>query len=344
MNRKLLPILFAAILVFAGLGLATPTDASNNATIYTVVSSTLEVKETANVQSKKIATIKKNDFVVVIGVSNGWATVQYQDKRGFVKAGSIKKKTGTSKQVSAKAGLKIYEKPSTKAFVKTTVKTGVKVTDYGKLDKTWSFVQYNGTVGYALTASLKTATATTSTGFGFYQGLVPSGFTSKKPLDFMLYADGIGAMYFDKFKYTGSKSKGTYTLVATGNKYGTAYHKYSETKKGFTFLPGQDDMEVRVDYPLKVNAKKTYTVKQNVYNFETDKSTTISNKLTTTVKAVNGKYTSEHGSEFANAIVVEVTGKNFEAFYVFRKNVGLIYSREDFGNYGMAVERTGVKF
>ncbi|MER2000366.1 MAG: hypothetical protein ABS882_11350, partial [Lysinibacillus sp.] len=112
----------------------------------------------------------------------------------------------------------------------------------------------------------------------------------------------------------------------------------------FTFLPDKDAMEVRVDYPLKMNAKKTYTVKQNVYNYETDKTTTISNKLTTTVKAVNGKYTSKRGTEFTNAIVVEVVGKNFEAFYVFRKNVGLIYSSEDFGDFGMAVERTGVDF
>ena len=335
--KKFFVVILAFVVILLVTAIPEQTEAATTRTVYVAATSAVPLKKAASNDSKLIATLSKGEYVTQISSTSGWSYVLYKGKKGYVKTGNLKKKTATAKIVNAKAGLKIYATPSSKAKVYATIKNSTKVQYYGKIDSTWSFVQVGNVTGFALTKSLKDVTTTTSTAtagkVSFYQGLVPAGIKTGTYLYNLESMYGYGLFEFNKYTYSGSKASGKFSLKATHKEFNDPSNAftYTETKDGFTFDLATFTV-VKINYPAKAGAKKTYTA--SVFDYDDDGNEVKSTvKFTSTVKIANGTTKDSNNKTVKNAVVVEVTdGKGFTGTYYFKLNTGLVSFKEKYSD------------
>ena len=135
-----------------------------------------------------------------------------------------------------------------------------------------------------------------------------------------------------------------------------SYHDtYSEDAKSFTYKGySSQQKSIKVDYPVKVGNKKTYseTFTRDVFDESKGDFVTVegTRSITTTVKAVNSTFTIPAiesrlaGAKIAQAIAVEtVDSTGAKGLYVFKVNKGLVFSittfndEEEFGDEQLAI-------
>lgn len=331
MKKIFYVLLMTFVLLATPFSFAERTEANSKHVVHSVNAEST-VYETAKTDAKKVTTVYKGEFVTVLSSKNGWSTILFKGKKGYVKSSVLTTKiaASTQKQVAPKEGLKIYATPNAKSAVYSTLKQNAKVNDFGAVNKTWSFVQSGNVTGFVLTKSLtaKAASAASSKSIGFYQGLVPIGLKKQDYTYHLSSSQGYGGHNMDKFVYAGNKKSGKFSLTMTQAQNAYTTDVYSETTKDFTFTTSYH-APVKVDYPLKANNKKTYTAEQLVYD-ENGKSKKVKNTYTTTVKVANGTYAAFKDVKISNAVVIEITGPNkLKATYVFRLNQGLVYAKSE---------------
>lgn len=153
----------------------TESEASSSKTVY-ITASSLNVRAKPSTSAQAIGSLKKGDAVQATALSNGWYTIQFNGKTGYISAqyaSETAPTTATSTVYMTADSVTVYAAPKTSAKTLGTLKKGASAT-YTALTDGWYTIQYNGTAGFIQSKyTTKTKPSTPSTPTGFTD--VPSG-------------------------------------------------------------------------------------------------------------------------------------------------------------------------
>ncbi len=121
--------------------------------VYTTAN--LNVRDKASTNGKKLGVLKKGTAVEVIELKNGWYTVKYNGKTGYisakytteVKPGTEKPTTPATKTVYTTSDLNVRAEPNKNAKKLGVLKKGAEVKTI-TLKNGWYSIAYNGKTGY----------------------------------------------------------------------------------------------------------------------------------------------------------------------------------------------------
>ncbi len=121
--------------------------------VYTTAN--LNVRDKASTNGKKLGVLKKGTAVEVIELKNGWYTIKYNGKTGYisakytteVKPGTEKPTTPATKTVYTTSDLNVRAEPNKNAKKLGVLKKGAEVKTI-TLKNGWYSIAYNGKTGY----------------------------------------------------------------------------------------------------------------------------------------------------------------------------------------------------
>ena len=121
--------------------------------VYTTAN--LNVRDKASTDGKKLGVLKKGTAVEVIELKNGWYTIKYNGKTGYisakytteVKPGTEKPTTPATKTVYTTSDLNVRAEPNKNAKKLGVLKKGAEVKTI-TLKNGWYSIAYNGKTGY----------------------------------------------------------------------------------------------------------------------------------------------------------------------------------------------------
>ncbi len=121
--------------------------------VYTTAN--LNVRDKASTSGKKLGVLKKGTAVEVIELKNGWYTIKYNGKTGYisakytteVKPGTEKPTTPATKTVYTTSDLNVRAEPNKNAKKLGVLKKGAEVKTI-TLKNGWYSIAYNGKTGY----------------------------------------------------------------------------------------------------------------------------------------------------------------------------------------------------
>lgn len=162
--------------------LKTTQDTTSSSDTYEVQASSLNVRSSGSTNSSVIGSVKLNEKITVLSITNGWAKIKYKNSTGYVSSKYIKsaeqsstvsinstqnntvnlKQTDTSKYVVTTNSLNVRAgaSTSTNKIGKLTYGQNVEVLS---LANNWYKVNYNGTTGYVSADYIKKVTSNSST-------------------------------------------------------------------------------------------------------------------------------------------------------------------------------------
>ena len=110
----------------------------------------INIRQSANTDSKVIETVTNGQILESNEKSVEWHKVTYYDNdikksfTGYVHEGQLKEIVGKLTITSSEGYSNIREKPTTKSTIKTRLKTGQTVYAISKTDDNWYYIRYNG--------------------------------------------------------------------------------------------------------------------------------------------------------------------------------------------------------
>ena len=121
--------------------------------VYTTAN--LNVRDKATTEGKKLGVLKKGTAVETTGLKNGWYTIKYNGKTGYicakytteVKPGTEKPTTPATKTVYTTSDLNVRAEPNKNAKKLGVLKKGTEVKTI-TLKNGWYSIAYNGKTGY----------------------------------------------------------------------------------------------------------------------------------------------------------------------------------------------------
>ena len=121
--------------------------------VYTTAN--LNVRDKATTEGKKLGVLKKGTAVETLGLKNGWYTIKYNGKTGYisakytteVKPGTEKPTTPATKTVYTTSDLNVRAEPNKNAKKLGVLKKGTEVKTI-MLKNGWYSIEYNGKTGY----------------------------------------------------------------------------------------------------------------------------------------------------------------------------------------------------
>ena len=121
--------------------------------VYTTAN--LNVRDKATTEGKKLGVLKKGTAVETLGLKNGWYTIKYNGKTGYicakytteVKPGTEKPTTPATKTVYTTSDLNVRAEPNKNAKKLGVLKKGTEVKTI-TLKNGWYSIAYNGKTGY----------------------------------------------------------------------------------------------------------------------------------------------------------------------------------------------------
>ena len=121
--------------------------------VYTTAN--LNVRDKATTEGKKLGVLKKGTAVETLGLKNGWYTIKYNGKTGYisakytteVKPGTEKPTTPATKTVYTTSDLNVRAEPNKNAKKLGVLKKGTEVKTI-TLKNGWYGIAYNGKTGY----------------------------------------------------------------------------------------------------------------------------------------------------------------------------------------------------
>ena len=120
--------------------------ATETKTVYTTAD--LNVRATPDKAGKKLGVLKKGTAVETTGLKNGWYTIKYNGKTGYISAKyTTETKPETTKTVYTTANLNVRDKATTEGKKLGVLKKGTAVETLG-LKNGWYTIKYNGKTGY----------------------------------------------------------------------------------------------------------------------------------------------------------------------------------------------------
>ena len=120
--------------------------ATETKTVYTTGDLHVRAKPTKN--SEKLGVLKKGTAVETTGLKNGWYTIKYNGKTGYISAKyTTETKPETTKTVYTTGDLYVRAKPTKNSEKLGVLKKGTAVETTG-LKNGWYTIKYNGKTGY----------------------------------------------------------------------------------------------------------------------------------------------------------------------------------------------------
>ena len=120
--------------------------ATETKTVYTTAD--LNVRATPDKAGKKLGVLKKGTAVETTGLKNGWYTIKYNGKTGYISAKyTTETKPETTKTVYTTGDLYVRAKPTKNSEKLGVLKKGTAVETTG-LKNGWYTIKYNGKTGY----------------------------------------------------------------------------------------------------------------------------------------------------------------------------------------------------
>ena len=120
--------------------------ATETKTVYTTAD--LNVRATPDKAGKKLGVLKKGTAVETTGLKNGWYTIKYNGKTGYISAKyTTETKPETTKTVYTTGDLHVRAKPTKNSEKLGVLKKGTAVETTG-LKNGWYTIKYNGKTGY----------------------------------------------------------------------------------------------------------------------------------------------------------------------------------------------------
>ena len=116
--------------------------------VYTTAN--LNVRDKATTEGKKLGVLKKGTAVETTGLKNGWYTIKYNGKTGYICAKyttEVKPGTAETTIVYTTANLNVRDKATTEGKKLGVLKKGTAVETTG-LKNGWYTIKYNGKTGY----------------------------------------------------------------------------------------------------------------------------------------------------------------------------------------------------
>ncbi len=116
--------------------------------VYTTAN--LNVRDKATTEGKKLGVLKKGTAVETTGLKNGWYTIKYNGKTGYICAKyttEVKPGTAETTIVYTTANLNVRDKATTEGKKLGVLKKGTAVETLG-LKNGWYTIKYNGKTGY----------------------------------------------------------------------------------------------------------------------------------------------------------------------------------------------------
>lgn len=230
-------------------------------------------------------------------VNKEWAIVKHASTVGYVPLQTLANMTVKTRY--ATSDLVVRDNASKSATALYTIPKGTEVKAFTKVAG-WTFIVAGDVRGYVDAKYLSTTKLKNSVSYqslGFNSGLVP---TKKQSMPY----------YTSKFV---TKGGAKYGYNSTSYEMYNVGYGYYENRAGFTFWTGNHN--VKIDYPVRIGAKKTYTA-ATVYA-EGDVRKKVDTTYTATVKDVAYLYRyaqdTEYGMGFKeethemhNVVVVEL--------------------------------------
>ena len=168
--KKVCTFLIALLLILSSLAIGTEqSEAASFRTVKVVNGSSLVVKAFPTTSASTVTTLSRGDFVTVFSTSNGWASIQSGNVRGYVNASFLATPPSTIKIASSISGLVVKATPFKSAPTSAILKYNMIVEDFGPVGGGWSFVQYGNVTGYVASTFIgkpKTSTKYVNTASG----------------------------------------------------------------------------------------------------------------------------------------------------------------------------------